>query len=170
MLKLANSIHTRGKLVQIVLTFLIIGTTVIWCHSFTKLTGVGGKSTAGLFLNVLLCFVSFYLLFYSSYIIRRRLQTTRQTNSSTITSIAPEVARTTTIFGSKLGYVKLDVDVSIYVICVDVLYGYECDVVYRYNVMNYTVYEYDMINNIMYGCDEVLCMDVIKYCGCFFRF
>jgi hypothetical protein len=75
-----------------------------------------------------------------------------------------------TIFGSKLGYVKLDVDVSIYVICVDVLYGYECDVVYRYNVMNYTVYEYDMINNIMYGCDEVLCMDVIKYCGCFFRF
>jgi hypothetical protein len=130
MLKLANSIHTRGKLVQIVLTFLIISTAVIWCHSFTKLTSVGGKFTAGSFLNVLLCFVSFYLLFYSSYIIRRRLQTTRQTNSSTINSIALEVARTTTIFGSKLGYVELDVDVSIYVICADVLYGYECDVVY----------------------------------------
>jgi hypothetical protein len=45
------------------------------------------------------------------------------------------------------------VDVSIYVICVDVLYGYECDVVYQYDVMNY----------IVYGCDEVLCMDVMKY-------
>jgi hypothetical protein len=46
LLKVDNSIHTRGKLVQIVLTFLIVGITVIWCHSFTKLTGVGEKYTA----------------------------------------------------------------------------------------------------------------------------
>jgi hypothetical protein len=43
MLKLANSIHTRGKLIQIMLIFFIIGITIIWCHSFTKLTDVGGK-------------------------------------------------------------------------------------------------------------------------------
>jgi hypothetical protein len=47
LLKVANSIHTRGKLVQIVLTFLILGIVVIWCHSFTKLTGVGEKCIAG---------------------------------------------------------------------------------------------------------------------------
>jgi hypothetical protein len=43
MLKVANSIHTRGKLVQIVLTFFIIDIVVIWCHSFTKLTGAKEK-------------------------------------------------------------------------------------------------------------------------------
>jgi hypothetical protein len=80
---------------------------------------------------------------------------TRQTNSSTTSSIAPEEARTTMILGSKLGHVQLDVDVSIYAICVDVLYGYECDVVYRYDVINYIVYEYDVMNYIVYGCDEV---------------
>jgi hypothetical protein len=51
---------------------------------------------------------------------------------------------------------------------VDVLYGYECDVVYRYDVMNYNVYEYDVMNYIVYGSDKVLsmamCMDVMKYC------
>jgi hypothetical protein len=36
--------------------------------------------------------------------------------------------------------------------------------------MNYTVYEYDVMNYIVYGWDEVLCMDVMKYSGCFFRF
>jgi hypothetical protein len=50
MLKIANFIHTRGKLAQIVLTsvnFLIIGITIIWCHSFTKLTNVGAKFITG---------------------------------------------------------------------------------------------------------------------------
>jgi hypothetical protein len=28
------------------LTFLILGIIVIWCHSFTKVIGVGGKYTA----------------------------------------------------------------------------------------------------------------------------
>jgi hypothetical protein len=65
LLKVANSIHTRGKLVQIVLPLLILGITIIWCHSFTKLTGVGGKcptsSLAKLF--TLLCtFLSTLLL------------------------------------------------------------------------------------------------------------
>jgi hypothetical protein len=46
LLKVANFIHTRGKLVQIVLTVLMLGVTVNWCHS-TKLTGVGGKCTTG---------------------------------------------------------------------------------------------------------------------------
>jgi hypothetical protein len=30
-----------------VLTFLVLGNTVIWCHSFTKFTGAKGKCTAG---------------------------------------------------------------------------------------------------------------------------
>jgi Ca2+/Na+ antiporter len=68
MLKVANSIHTRDKLVQIMLTFLIIGITVIWFHSFIKLTNAKEKCTIGLLLNILLCFVYLYLLFYSSYI------------------------------------------------------------------------------------------------------
>jgi hypothetical protein len=54
---------------------------------------------------------------------------TQQMNSSTTSLIAREEARTMAILGCKLGYVELDVDVSIYVICVYVLYGYECDVV-----------------------------------------
>jgi hypothetical protein len=46
LLKVANSIHIRGKLVQIMLTLLILGIAVIWCYSFTKLTGARGKYTA----------------------------------------------------------------------------------------------------------------------------
>jgi hypothetical protein len=46
LLKVANSIYTRDKLVQIERTFHILGIAVIWCHSFTKLTGIGGKGTA----------------------------------------------------------------------------------------------------------------------------
>jgi hypothetical protein len=88
-------------------------------------------------------------------------------NSSIISSIAPEEAQMMAILGCKLGYVELDVDVSIYVICVDALSRYECDVVYRYDVMNYIVYQYAVMNYIVYGCDEVLCMDVMKYYGYF---
>jgi hypothetical protein len=65
LLKVANYIHTRGKLVQIVLTFLILGIAVIWCHSFTKLTGAEGKFTVGSLykLFTLLCtFLSTLLL------------------------------------------------------------------------------------------------------------
>jgi hypothetical protein len=47
------------------------------------------------------------------------------------------------------------VDVSIFVISVDVLYGYECDVVYGCDVMNYIVYGYDVMNYIVYGCNKV---------------
>jgi hypothetical protein len=54
------------------------------------------------FLNFLLCFVSFYLHFYSSYIFRMRLRTTRQMTSSTISSIAPEEARPAVILGTTL--------------------------------------------------------------------
>jgi hypothetical protein len=43
LLKVVNSIHTRGKLAQIVLTFLILDITVNWCHFFTKLIGARGK-------------------------------------------------------------------------------------------------------------------------------
>jgi hypothetical protein len=71
MLKVTNSIYTRDKHVQIMLTFLIIGTVVVWCHSFTKLIDIGGKFTADSLLNILLYIVYFYLLFYSSYILRR---------------------------------------------------------------------------------------------------
>jgi hypothetical protein len=67
-------------------------------------------------------------------------------NSSITSSKAPEEARTATILGCKLEYIELDVDV---------LYGYECDVVYQYDVINYIVNEYDVMNYIVYGCDEV---------------
>jgi hypothetical protein len=65
LLKEANSIHTSGKLVQIALTFLILGIAVIWCHSFTKLTGAGGKCTVGSlskFFTLLCNFLSTLLL------------------------------------------------------------------------------------------------------------
>jgi hypothetical protein len=42
----ASCSDIRGKLVQIMLTFLILGIAIIWCHSFTKLTNAGGKCTA----------------------------------------------------------------------------------------------------------------------------
>jgi hypothetical protein len=83
-----------------VLTLLILGIAVIWCHSFTKLTGVEGKYTAADSLSkFLLWFLPFYLLFYLSYIIRSRLRTTRRTSSSTTSSIAPKEARLTVILG-----------------------------------------------------------------------
>jgi hypothetical protein len=47
LLKVANSIPIRDKLVQIMLTFLILGIAVIWCHSFTKFIGAEGKYTTG---------------------------------------------------------------------------------------------------------------------------
>jgi hypothetical protein len=64
LLKVANFIHTKGKKNQIVLTFLVLGNTVIWCHSFTKLTGAKGKCTAGLLskLFTLLCTILSTLL------------------------------------------------------------------------------------------------------------
>jgi hypothetical protein len=68
--QVANFIHTRGKVVQIVLTFLNLGTAVNWCHSFTKLTGAGEKCTPADSLSKLLhCFEHLYLLIYSSYIL-----------------------------------------------------------------------------------------------------
>jgi hypothetical protein len=111
-----------------VITFLIIGITVIWCHSFTKLADVGGKSTTVSLLNFLLCFISFYLLFYLSYILRRWLLLTQQMTSSTTSSIALEEARTAAILGSKRW-------------CENVfnlnLYGYIwCDVANRCDVAN----------------------------------
>jgi hypothetical protein len=65
LLKVANSILTRGKLVQIVLTFLILGITIIWCHSFTKLTDAGENAHQVHFLNfftLVYTFVSTLLL------------------------------------------------------------------------------------------------------------
>jgi hypothetical protein len=46
-------------------TFLILRIAIIWCHSFTKLTGVRGKCTTGSFskLFTLLCTFLFTLLF-----------------------------------------------------------------------------------------------------------
>jgi hypothetical protein len=83
------------------LTFLILCIIIIWCHSFTKLIGTEEKYIAASLLNFLLCFIYFYLLFYSSYIILRRLQTTWQMSSWTISSITPEEAWTTAILGSR---------------------------------------------------------------------
>jgi hypothetical protein len=80
--------------VFIYVNFLIIGVTINWCHSFTKLIWTRGKFTTYSLLNILFCFVFFYLLFYSSYILRRWLQTTHQPNSLTTSSIAPEEAQT----------------------------------------------------------------------------
>jgi hypothetical protein len=48
----------------------------------------------------LLYFVPFYLLLYSSYILRKRLQMTRQMTSSTSSSMALEEARPTAILGT----------------------------------------------------------------------
>jgi membrane glycosyltransferase len=99
LLQVANSIHTRDKLVQIVLTFLIFGIVVNWCNSFTKLIGAGGKcTTAGSLSKLfLLYFEPLYLLIYSSYILRSQLWTTRQTTLSITSSIALEEARSTVI-------------------------------------------------------------------------
>jgi hypothetical protein len=103
LLKVANCIHIREKLVQIVITFLILGIVVIWCHSFTKFISAGRNAQQQVhFLNILLWFVPSYLLFYLSYILRSRLRTTRQTSSSTTSSIAPEEARPTAILGTTL--------------------------------------------------------------------
>jgi hypothetical protein len=54
------------------------------------------------FLNFILCFVPFYLLFYSFYILRSRLRMTQQMTSSTSSSIAPEEARSAVILGTTL--------------------------------------------------------------------
>jgi hypothetical protein len=61
LLKVANCIHTGEKLVQIVLTFLILGIAVIWCHSFTKLTHDGGKCTSAGSLSKLFTLVYTFL-------------------------------------------------------------------------------------------------------------
>jgi hypothetical protein len=100
LLKVANSIHTSGKLVQIVLTFLILGITIIWCHSLTKLTSAGGKCIAGSLskLFTLRCnFLSTLLLvIYPSW----RLQMTQERTSSTTSSIALEEAQPVVILGT----------------------------------------------------------------------
>jgi hypothetical protein len=128
-----------------VLAFFIIVIIIIWCHSFTKLTGVGGKSVAGLLLQILLCSVYFYLLFYSSYIICRQLWTIQQMNSSATSSIAPEEARTTVILGCKLGYVELVVSLDMNVmLCIDMTW--------------WTI----LCMNMMWW--TMLCMDGMKYC------
>jgi hypothetical protein len=47
------------------LTFLILGITIIWCHSFTKLIGTGGKCTVAGSLSkpfTLLCTIQSTLL------------------------------------------------------------------------------------------------------------
>jgi hypothetical protein len=119
------------------LTFIIIGFPVIWCHSFTKLTGVEGKCIVGSLLNFLLCFVSFYLLFYSSYILRMWLRTIRQMTSSTTSSIASKETRTTTILGSKHQCENVfDLKLYGYIWC-DGVYG--CDVVNGCDVINIVI-------------------------------
>jgi hypothetical protein len=134
------------------LTFLILVITIIWCHSFTKLTSARGKC-----LNFLLYFVPFYLLFYSSYILRRRLRMTQQMTSWTTSSIAPEEARTAAILGFRRWWLHvfaldLYMDVMLYglLCCVWIscmlwrmLYlnecvGFEC----VYECLNQCVFEY----------------------------
>jgi hypothetical protein len=84
------------------LTFLILDIIVNWCHSFTNLTGAGGKCTAaGSFSKLFwFCFEHLYLLFYSSYILRSRLWMTRQMTSSTTSLIALVEARLAAILGT----------------------------------------------------------------------
>jgi hypothetical protein len=80
------------------LTFLILGIVVNWCHYFTNLTNVGGKCiTAGSVSKLFYFALNLCILFYSSYIFRSRLRTTRQTTSSTTSSIAPEETRSAAI-------------------------------------------------------------------------
>jgi hypothetical protein len=43
------------------LTFLILGIAVIWCHSFTKFTSTGGKCTAAGSLSKLFTLVCIFL-------------------------------------------------------------------------------------------------------------
>jgi hypothetical protein len=52
-----------------------------------------GISSSGSLLNILLCFVSLYLLYYSSYIIHRHIWMTQQSNSYANSSIAPHEAQ-----------------------------------------------------------------------------
>jgi hypothetical protein len=126
-----------------VLTFLIIGIAVIWCHSFTKPTSAGGKYTAGSLLNFLLCLVSFYLLFYSSYILHKQLRMTWQMTSSTTSLTAPEEAWTAEILGSKHRCENV-LDLN--------LYGYIwCDVVNGCDVMNIVIlYEIACLNECVW--------------------
>jgi hypothetical protein len=135
-----------------VLTFLIIGIAIICCHSFTKLTDAGGKCRADALLKFLLSFVSFDLLFYSPYILHRRLQTTRQMTSSTTSSIAPKEARTVEILGSKHRCENVfDLNLYGYIWC-DVVYVR--DVVNRCDVMNIMIlYGFACLNECVgFGC------------------
>jgi hypothetical protein len=61
LLKVANYIHIREKLVQIVITFFILGIAVIWCHSFTKFISAGRKCTASGSLSKLFTLVCTFL-------------------------------------------------------------------------------------------------------------
>jgi hypothetical protein len=67
LLKVANCIHIREKLVQIVLTFLILGIVVIWYHSFTKFTGAGRKCTVTGSLSKLFYFGLYISIYSFSY-------------------------------------------------------------------------------------------------------
>jgi hypothetical protein len=101
MLKVTNSICIRGKLVQIVLTFLIICIDVVLVpllHQTYQRQGKIHSRFASKHFALLCIFLS---TFYSSYILRRWLQMTRQMNSSTTSSLASEEAGTVAILGSK---------------------------------------------------------------------
>jgi hypothetical protein len=58
------------------------------------------KCTTGSLLHFLFYFEPFYLLFYSSYILCRRLRMIQKTTSSTTSSIASEEARPAVILGT----------------------------------------------------------------------
>jgi hypothetical protein len=83
------------------LTFLILGIAVNWCHLPSWNLLVPGENAQHVhFPKFLYCFVPFYLLFYSFYILRRWLRMTQQMTSSTSSSISPEEARPTVTLGT----------------------------------------------------------------------
>jgi hypothetical protein len=138
-----------------VLIFLIIGIAVICCHSFTKLTGVSRKSTTGPLLNISRSFVSFYLLFYSLYILRSRLRTTQQTNSLTTSSISPDEAQTTAIRGCKRRCVNvLDLDFK------------QCDVVYGWIWMLMSMFLMNIVKSLDLHVDVNECVRFGCVYGC----
>jgi hypothetical protein len=82
------------------ITFLILGIAVIWCHS-TKLTGVRGKCIAVDSLSKLFTLLCIFLSTQkSSYVLRSWLRTTRQMTSSATSSIALKEARLVAILGT----------------------------------------------------------------------
>jgi hypothetical protein len=141
------------------LNFLILGIAVIWCYSFTKLTGAEGKCTADSLLTFLFYFIYFYLLFYSYYILRRWLRTTRQTTSSITSSLAPEEARPVATLGTTK---RRCLHICTLWCCMDVILS--MDVLLCMDVMNIVMFEW--MCWILWCLNECVEFGCTVYCVC----